>query len=103
MRPSIHIVVGMGVPSKNLDFPELSLGKVWTVTLKRARRVRPQSTKKARRRWSIGVRRPMEKAATAGETPKDIYICHTCQYILGSRIVRRVLSGLTRSARESNS
>jgi len=42
-----------------------------TVTLKRARRVRPQSTKKERRRWSSGVRMPREKAAAAGETPKD--------------------------------
>jgi hypothetical protein len=74
----MHMVVGIGVPSKYLDFPELSLGKDWTVTLKRARRVKPQRTKKARRRWSIGVRRPMEKAVTAGATPKDIYICRTC-------------------------
>ena len=35
---------GMGVPSKYCDFPVLSLGSIATVTLKRARRVRPQRT-----------------------------------------------------------
>ena len=64
--------VGMGVPSKYLDFPDESLGREETVTLKRARRVRPQRTKKARRRVSRGVRRPRAKAQTAGETPNDI-------------------------------
>lgn len=43
-----------------------------TVTLKRARRVRPHRTKKARQRWSRGVRKPMAKATAAGATPKDI-------------------------------
>lgn len=65
--------MGIGVPSKYCDFPVASLGTMATVTLKRARRVRPQSTKKERRRWSRGVRRPREKAAAAGETPKETY------------------------------
>ena len=63
----------MGKPSKYLDLPELSFGREETVTLKRARRVRPQRTKKARARLSSGVRRPRAKAATAGATPKEIY------------------------------
>jgi hypothetical protein len=33
--------------------------------------VRPQRTKNVRRMWSTGVRRPIAKAATAGETPKE--------------------------------
>jgi hypothetical protein len=69
-------LVGIGVPSKYWDLPVASLGSMATVTLKRARRVRPQRTKKARRMWSSGVRRPREKAAAAGETPKDI--CNVC-------------------------
>ena len=63
--------VGMGVPSKYFDFPVASFGREETVTLKRARRVRPQRTKKERRRVSSGVRRPRAKAAAAGETPKE--------------------------------
>ena len=35
---------GIGVPSKYLDFPVLSLGSIATVTLKRANRVRPHRT-----------------------------------------------------------
>jgi hypothetical protein len=46
---AIDRVVGMGVPSKYLDFPVLSLGSTATVTLNRARRVRPQRTKKLRK------------------------------------------------------
>ncbi|KAI4290211.1 MAG: hypothetical protein L6R35_000500, partial [Caloplaca aegaea] len=65
-------LLGIGVPSKYLDLPVLSLGREETVTLKRARRVRPQRTKKARRRLSSGVRRPRAKAAEAGATPKEI-------------------------------
>jgi hypothetical protein len=75
MMQARPMLVGMGVPSKYLDFPVASLGNMATVTLKRARRVRPQRTKKTRRRWSMGVRRPREKAAEAGATPKDIYFC----------------------------
>jgi hypothetical protein len=67
-------LIGIGVPSKYCDFPLASFGTMATVTLKRARRVRPQSTKKERRRWSSGVRMPREKAAAAGETPKDTLI-----------------------------
>jgi anti-sigma factor RsiW len=63
--------VGIGVPSKYFDFPVASLGNACTVTLKRARRVRPQRTKKVRKRWSTGVRRPIAKAAAAGETPNE--------------------------------
>ena len=47
---AIDSVVGIGVPSKYCDFPVLSLGKAATVTLNLARRVRPQRTKKVRRR-----------------------------------------------------
>lgn len=71
MRAAILKVVGIGVPSKYFDFPVASFGNAWTVTLKRARRVRPHRTKSVRIRWSRGVRRPMAKAAAAGETPKD--------------------------------
>lgn len=42
------------------------------MTLKRARRVKPQRTKKERRRVSRGVRRPRAKAQEAGATPKEI-------------------------------
>lgn len=65
-------VVGIGVPSKYFDFPVASLGRAWTVTLNRASRVRPHKTKKVRMRLSMGVRRPMANAATAGDTPKEI-------------------------------
>jgi hypothetical protein len=65
--------MGIGVPSKYFDLPVASLGTMATVTLKRARRVRPQRTKKARRRWSTGVRRPRLKAAAAGPTPKETW------------------------------
>jgi hypothetical protein len=59
------------VPSKYLLFPVASLGTLATVILKRASLVRPQSTKNVRKRWSIGVRKPMANAAAAGETPKE--------------------------------
>jgi len=62
----------MGVPSKYLLFPVESLGTAETVTLKRARRVRPQRTKKERRSVSRGVRRPRAKAQMVGATPKEI-------------------------------
>lgn len=64
-------LVGIGVPSKYLDLPVASLGTEATVTLKRARRVRPHRTKKERRSVSRGVRRPRANAQTAGETPKE--------------------------------
>jgi hypothetical protein len=67
--------MGIGVPSKYWDLPVASLGTMATVTLKRARRVRPQRTKKVSRMWSTGVRRPMEKAAAAGPTPNEIWEC----------------------------
>ena len=65
-------VVGIGVPSKYFDFPVSSFGRTATVTLNRARRVSPQSTKKERSRWSTGVRIPSANAAAAGATPKEI-------------------------------
>lgn len=70
---TIPKLVGIGVPSKYLDFPVASLGTLATVTLKRAKRVRPQRTKKERSRVSIGLRRPRAKAHTAGETPKETW------------------------------
>lgn len=72
MIDAIDRVVGIGVPSKYLDLPVLSLGKTATVTLNRASLVRPQRTKKARIKWSTGVRIPRAKAAAAGETPNEI-------------------------------
>ena len=66
----------MGVPSKYLLFPVASLGTLATVILNRASLVRPQRTKKVRKRWSTGVRRPMAKAEAAGATPKE-----TCESI----------------------
>ena len=72
MMLAMPSVVGIGVPSKYFDFPVLSLGRAATVTLKRARRVRPQRTKKVRRSVSTGVRRPRAKEQTAGATPKEI-------------------------------
>lgn len=69
----MHKLVGMGVPSKYLDFPVASLGTFATVTLKRARRVRPQRTKNESKSWSRGVRSPRANAQTAGETPKETY------------------------------
>lgn len=76
ISPAIESEVGIGVPSKYLLLPLASLGTLATVMLKRARRVRPQSTKKVRKRWSAGVRMPIAKAATAGETPNETYIYH---------------------------
>ena len=66
--------VGIGVPSKYLLLPVLSLGREETVTLKRARRVSPQRTKKERNKVSSGVRRPRAKAHTAGATPNEIWV-----------------------------
>ena len=66
------IVVGIGVPSKYAAFPDASFGTVAAVTLKRARRDKPQRTKKERSKLSTGVRSPNENAATAGEIPKEI-------------------------------
>lgn len=74
IKAAIDSEVGIGVPSKYLLFPVSSFGTFPTVMLNRARRVRPQRTKKARRRWSTGVRRPMANAAAAGETPKEICV-----------------------------
>lgn len=50
MTAAMESVVGIGVPSKYFDFPVLSLGRAATVTLNLAKRVRPQRTKKVRRR-----------------------------------------------------
>jgi hypothetical protein len=65
-------VVGIGVPSKYFALPVSSCGTLATETLKRARRVRPQSTKKVRMRESAAVLKPRAKAAAAGERPKEI-------------------------------
>ena len=72
IQKTIPKEVGMGVPSKYLLLPVLSFGKEDTVTLKRARRLKPQRTKNERRKVSTTVRRPRAKAHTAGATPKDI-------------------------------
>ena len=72
MRAAMESVVGIGVPSKYFDFPLLSLGSTATVTLNRARRVRPQRTKKVRKTWSSEVRIPSANAAAAGARPKEI-------------------------------
>ncbi|KAL9010767.1 MAG: hypothetical protein Q9173_004334 [Seirophora scorigena] len=85
MAATMPRLLGMGVPSKYLDLPVLSLGREETVTLKRARRVRPQRTKKARRRVSSGVRRPSAKAAEAGATPKEICIAVKRQEVGGKK------------------
>lgn len=45
---AIESVVGIGVPSKYFDLPDLSFGKNATLTLNRASLVRPQRTKKER-------------------------------------------------------
>jgi hypothetical protein len=65
-------VVGMGKPSKYFALPVGSLGREAAVTLKRARRERPQRRKKERMRVSRGVRRPRVYARTEGATPKEI-------------------------------
>ena len=90
--------VGIGNPSKYLLLPVESFGTAATVTLKRARRVRPLRTKKERKSVSMGVRRPRAKAAVAGATPKEIYTSRQCPY--SSKVVERCL---TSSASESNS
>lgn len=72
MSDTIDSVVGIGVPSKYLDLPVASLGSDCTVTLKRAKRERPQRTKKLRRIVSRKVRKPRAKAHEAGAMPKEI-------------------------------
>ena len=89
------------MPSKYLLFPVASFGTLATVILKRARRVRPQRTKKVRRTWSIGVRSPMAKAAAVGETPKETYF--STQDSESCRYHREGNRGCTRSAKESSS
>ena len=61
------------MPSKYLLFPVASFGTFATVILKRARRVRPHRTKNVRKKWSAGVRRPIAKAAAAGERPNETF------------------------------
>src|SRR5690606_10147858 len=65
-------VVGIGVPSKYFDFPVSSFGRLATVTLKRARRLRPQKTKNVRSTVSRKVRKPSTKAQEAGAAPNVI-------------------------------
>lgn len=69
--PTSTRVVGIGVPSKYLLLPEPSLGMLATVTLNRARRVSPHSTKTVSRTWSSAVLNPSVKAAVAGLTPNE--------------------------------
>ena len=78
--------------------PVASFGTFATVILKRARRVSPQRTKNVRKTWSRGVRRPIAKAAAAGETPNETYL-------LSIRFIRRSVrqKTLTKSAKESSS
>ena len=90
--------VGIGKPSKYLLLPVASLGTAATVTLKRARRVRPLRTKKERARVSKGVRRPSANAAVAGATPKDIYGSH--QYRTPTRTRSRSAGASTYLIRE---
>lgn len=72
MTETIESVVGMGVPSKYFDLPLASFGRDWTVTLKRARRERPQRTKKVRIMVSRKERKPRANAHDAGAIPKEI-------------------------------
>lgn len=72
INDTMESVVGIGVPSKYLDLPVASLGSDCTVTLKRARRERPQRTKNVRRTVSRKVRKPRAKAQEAGAIPKEI-------------------------------
>jgi len=65
-------VVGIGNPSKNFAFPDGSLGREEAVTLKRARRERPERRKKARIRQSKGVLSPRVYAIAHGATPNEI-------------------------------
>lgn len=65
--------VGVGRPSKYFALPEASWGTLPAVTLKRARRRRPHRAKEVRKNWSSGVRRPIARAAAAGETQKEIW------------------------------
>lgn len=76
---TIDSVVGIGVPSKYLLLPLVSLGSDCTVTLKRARRESPQSTKKVSRMVSRNVRNPSAKAQAAGAIPNEIYMV-PCQH-----------------------
>ena len=71
--PTIVKLVGAGKPSKYFDLPVASFGKEETVTLKRARRVRAQRTKKDRNSVSSVLRRPSAKAEAAGATPKETF------------------------------
>lgn len=73
MASVIASVVGIGVPSKYLDLPVLSLGSTDAVTLNRASRATPQRTKKARRRWSTQLRTPKANATDAGATPNETW------------------------------
>ena len=68
-------VVGIGNPSKNFAFPDASLGRDEAVTLKRARRERPERRKKARIRESRRVLMPRLYAIAHGATPNEIWSC----------------------------
>ena len=68
----IDKLVGIGSPSKYLALPLASLGTLPVVTLKRARRARPERTNQVRKSWSRPVRMPAAKAHMEGATPKEI-------------------------------
>lgn len=98
INPAMLKDVGIGVPSKYFDFPEASCGRCVAVTLKRARRVRPQRTKTVRNNVSNCVRKPSENAQTAGATPNEIWQV-SYEHTLNTSYEFQ----LTKSARESNS
>lgn len=66
--------VGIGNPSKNLDFPVVSLGSNATVALNLANRAIPQQMNVVKAKMSSVERQPMVNARKAGATPKEIYI-----------------------------
>ena len=99
INAAIDKEVGIGVPSKYWLFPEASFGTLATVILKRARRVSPHRTKNVRKKWSAGVRRPMAKAAAAGERPKETYLTLLDDVFPLNSYMR----WYTRSAKESSS
>jgi hypothetical protein len=66
------MLVGIGVPSKYFTFPVASSASAEAVTLKRASRLTPQTTKYVRIAMSQPPRKPSVKPRTAGATPNEI-------------------------------
>ena len=79
--PTIMRLVGMGVPSKYLTFPLLSLDSSATVALKRARRASPQQTKNVKTTTSKIFWNPQANPRTAGARPNEIYKQTTKLYL----------------------